>query len=68
MAWLPIGANAAHEPRPAAGGSRMPSTVTGTSLRLQPIFTTPSLCRVPLVPATLPIAAASSEARPRNRK
>jgi hypothetical protein len=54
MAPFPIGAKAAHEPKPAAGGRVMPSTVTATSVRDQPIFTTPSGVAV----AATPLASA----------
>src|SRR5205814_5217640 len=57
-----MGANAAHEPRPAAGGRIMPSTVTVTSVRGQPIFTTPSGVAVAVAPLASPIALASSGA------
>ena len=62
IARSPMGTNAAHDPSPAAGASRMPSTVTGTSARAQPIFTAPSSWRVASTPAALPIAAGSSAA------
>src|SRR5262245_17274229 len=52
--------NAAHDPRPANGFSGMPSTVTFTSARGQPMRTTPSAVVVALAPAALPIASASS--------
>src|SRR5438046_9312879 len=57
-----MGANAAHEPSPAAGGRVMPSTVTVTSVRGQPIFTTPSGVAVAVAPLACPIALAHSGA------
>src|SRR5262245_4802288 len=57
--WWP-GVNAAHEPSPANGFRGMPSTVTSTSVRGQPMRTTPSGVVVALVPAASPILSASS--------
>src|SRR5258708_6772377 len=64
MAPCLAGVNAAHEPRPAAGGNAMPSTVTLTSARDQARRTTPSFVVVGLDPAAWPILAASSCAPP----
>src|SRR5512143_1744860 len=64
MAPFPIGANAAHEPSPAAGGSFIPSTVTVTSVRGQPIFTTPSGVAAAVAPLASLIAFTSSAGGP----
>src|SRR5436305_794061 len=55
-----LGVNAAQEPNPAKGLSGVPSTLTGTSVRGQPIRTTPSGAEVGLVPAACPILSWSS--------
>src|SRR5262249_40798598 len=60
IAPCPLAVKAAHEPRPANGFSGMPSTVTATSVRGQPMRTTPSGGVVALAPAACPIRSASS--------
>src|SRR5262245_11034640 len=62
MAIAPCGAlvKAAHEPRPANGLSGAPSTCTLTSLRAQPMRTTPSGVTVALAPEAAAIRSASS--------
>src|SRR5262245_13985138 len=62
MAPCPAAVNAAHEPSPANGLSGIPSTFTATSVRGQPMRTTPSVVVVALAPDALPITPASSGA------
>src|SRR5438093_1177686 len=54
------GVNAAHEPRPANGCICMPSTFTFTSVRGQPMRTTPSFVVVAFAPDASAIFSASS--------
>src|SRR5262245_45186541 len=54
------GVKAAHEPSPANGCISMPSTLTFTSVRGQPMRTTPSFVVVAFAPDASPILSASS--------
>src|SRR5262245_56260618 len=57
--WV-AGAKAAHDPSPANGLRGMPSTWTATSVRGQPMRTTPSGVVVAFAPAAVPILPASN--------